>query len=166
LLADAPRTFLPPFARPWLLARRHDYGDAVALVDLETGKIVHELKRVGGKVVDTVPSPDGRRLSVLDARGRVTLWDLTTRTITNTVQTNAAADAPMAFSLDARLLALGGRGGEVLVLDAITGRVDFLEEPRHAADMVSALSFAPDGQRLMVGTERGRLLQFALRARP
>jgi WD40 repeat protein len=65
-------------------------------------------------ITDLALSPDGRTLAIGDAWGRVTLWDLTSRT---RWVLQAARANNFQFSPDGAILAVASHGGEVRLWD-------------------------------------------------
>ena len=118
--------------------------------DLRSGRM--EPRVLGDEQISVAAfSPDGTRLAVGDAMGRVTLWDGGTRTRLGVLDgslSDAGADttgqvAALAFSHDGRTLAVAGPAGSVQLWDVASQRLlgSALSTP---GDPVLALSFGSD----------------------
>ena len=99
-------------------------------------------------VVALALSPDGSRLGVIDGRATTTIWDLESRTRVREIpRGETRGPQALAFSPDGRRLWLAGATQRQI--DIETGE-ELLEVP-----IVSGLPpvYAPDGTRVLVGTE-------------
>ncbi len=114
---------------------------------------------------DTVISPDGRRVAIIEHHGGVVrAWDVASGQEVCRLQARALPVHRAAFSPDGRLLALtSGQGrrvarssekeGAVTVLDVATGRELFTLR-RATPGAAYAVAFSPDGDKLAVGWGR------------
>jgi WD40 repeat protein len=108
--------------------------------------------------------PDGRMIATAGHDRRVRFWVLTTSEETEPGRPEPAATVTpdptqailaLAYSPDGRLLAAGGSGGKVFVLDGETGRtIRELDAP--GAD-VRTLDFSPGGDALAAAGRGGRI---------
>ncbi|MEU6097786.1 DNA-binding protein [Streptomyces sp. NPDC047079] len=136
------------------IALRPDNGSVVTqeglVADLRAGRMAPRV--LGDELISTAAfSPDGTRLAVGDAMGRVTLWDGAPRTRLGVLDgslSDAGADttgpvSALAFSHDGRTLAVGGWAGTVQLWDVPSQRLlgSALPTP---GDKVLALSFGSD----------------------
>ncbi|MEU6665005.1 hypothetical protein [Streptomyces sp. NPDC046727] len=122
------------------------------LADLGTGE---ERPAVTGEdiLVAGAFSPDGSRLAVADAQGRLTLWDPRTRQRLAVLRaTGGGLDRPaLGFSRDGSLFAASGAGGSVQVWETARPRLAPATVP--AGDgPVLAVGFGADGAELHLAT--------------
>ena len=102
-------------------------------------------------------SPDGRYLASASlvnwVRGEVCMWDLETRQVVGRYPGSgfrvSGYSAPICFSPDGRLLALGGDLGRIRIVDWANDRV-LLDIPAHDQEITS-LVYSPDGKLLVSG---------------
>jgi serine/threonine protein kinase/WD40 repeat protein len=94
-------------------------------------------------------SPDSKRLAVGDSGRQITLWDIRTRLPVTYCQGSSRDVYALAFNPEGTLLASGGRGPAHL-WDAASGR---LLLRLRSEGLTTALVFAPDGRRLVVGSK-------------
>ncbi|MEU6557849.1 DNA-binding protein [Streptomyces sp. NPDC046915] len=136
------------------MALRPDNGSMVTqeglVADLRRGRM--EPRVLGDELISVAAfSPDGTRLAVGDAMGRVTLWDGASRTRLGVLDgslSDAGADttgpvSALAFSHDGRTLAVAGQAGPLQLWDVPSQRLlgSALPTP---GDPVLALSFGSD----------------------
>jgi WD40 repeat protein/DNA-binding SARP family transcriptional activator len=105
-------------------------------------------------IAEVALSPDGRTLAIGDNQGRVTLWDLTSRT--RWVLQAARANS-FQFSPDGTILAVASHGGEVRLWEvadrSLVPRWRLLADRADA----SAVAFTPDGRTLATGGQEGKV---------
>ena len=141
----------------------------LTLLELRTGNLRKTLKPVSGTILAVAYSPDGRTLAGAGSHrvsqggfggeGRVTLWDLSTATILQTLNGPTGRAQTVTFSPDSRSVAAGGTGpptpfrsfaststSEVRLFDVATGRMTWTAEG--ASEAATSLAFAPDGKSL------------------
>jgi WD40 repeat protein/DNA-binding SARP family transcriptional activator len=111
-------------------------------------------------ITELALSPDGKTLAIGDDWGRVTLWDLTSRT--RWVLQAAGANS-FQFSPDGTILAVASHGGEVRLWD-VTDR-SLVPRWRLPADRSDALAvaFTPDGRTLATGGQEGTVVLWDMR---
>jgi WD40 repeat protein/beta-lactamase regulating signal transducer with metallopeptidase domain len=116
------------------------------------------LKRELTPVRAVAYSPDGKTLAVADgppdAGGRVTLWDLVTRTLTATLEGHERDVVTVVFSPDGRSLASGSCDGTIRISEIASGTC------RHELAGLSGLTelaFSPDG-RLLASAGEGNIV--------
>jgi WD40 repeat protein/class 3 adenylate cyclase/tRNA A-37 threonylcarbamoyl transferase component Bud32 len=102
-------------------------------------------------------SPDGRTLAISGPKGRVELWDVSTRKkLRELVDPGASADEPalsvVRYSPDGRIIASGAKAtNHVTLWDAATGRVvagPIITHPPGSG--AQSISFSPDSKRIAV----------------
>jgi WD40 repeat protein len=122
----------------------------VDLIDLRRFRLVGTLPAKNGKEVDALAFfPDGRTLATGGTNGRVTLWDVRSRSVVRTL----LFDDPVpwvAVSPDGNLLAVQTKAPDstsssVQVRDLSSGEVLFEQE---LANGQGSMFFSPDGRRL------------------
>ncbi|WP_449351652.1 WD40 repeat domain-containing protein [Streptomyces shaanxiensis] len=105
-------------------------------------------------------SPDGTQLALVGADGSLRIWHLSTGAL-HTLRTRH--DQPIrtvAFAPDGRTLAVATietRGDQVVLLDAVTGRVRRTMKQRTAITL--PLVFSPDGHTLTTTSGDGRMVE-------
>jgi WD40 repeat protein len=118
----------------------------------EGGRLV-----LGGKVEAEATSADGRLIASASGDGREHTvrsweWDGERGSELFQVKSRDRVDA-LALSSDARLLAAGTLDGQVLIMEARTGRERFRLD--HGGPVL-AIAWAPDGQRLVTAGDRSK----------
>ncbi|MFC1794056.1 hypothetical protein ACFL3Q_10775, partial [Planctomycetota bacterium] len=109
-----------------------------------------------GYIISIVASPDGKHLASAAYCGGVKVWDATRLNENQEgrlVYNNNVAHFRASFSHDGRRLALGGRDGEITILDVELLRNEdvvkpLLTIPNAHGDTVSCVSFGPRGKYL------------------
>jgi hypothetical protein len=106
------------------------------------------------------PCGDARTLAIGDNLGRVTLWDLPSRT--RWVLQAARANS-FQFSPDGTILAVASHGGEVRLWEVADRSL--VPRWRLVADRAdgSAVAFTPDGRTLAIGGQEGKVVLWDLR---
>jgi WD40 repeat protein len=95
-------------------------------------------------------SPDGTRIVTTSGDGTARIWRTAERCQIAQLQTGEAAVVD--WSADGRYIATGSRDGVVRVWDATVA--ELVQELPHA-EAVRAIAWSEDGERLLVGGERG-----------
>jgi WD40 repeat protein/DNA-binding SARP family transcriptional activator len=106
-------------------------------------------------------SPDGRTLAIGDYLGRVTLWDLASRT--RWVLQAAGANS-FQFSPDGTILAVASHGGEVRLWEVAARSLVPWRRLRADRTQAAAVAFGPDGRSLATVGDDGNVLLWDTRA--
>ena len=122
----------------------------VRLWDVETGKEKATFAGHAEPVVFVASGPAGKILASVSTDGVFKLWDATAKKEIRTPKDQKAVRCA-AFSPDGKLVAVGGDGGIVMVLDAATG--EERARLRGHKDSVRALAFSPDSRTIISGSQ-------------
>ncbi|MCZ6691413.1 MAG: WD40 repeat domain-containing protein [Planctomycetota bacterium] len=130
---------------------------SIAILDVQTGRIRAELE--AGKGTDAALSdnelgsaaglalsPDGRRLAVVDTRGKARIWELATGKVLLTRKGWYFWTTAFAFSSDARLLAIATDEDKIRIIDCRSG--EEVVELEETGKTNLSLAFSPDGKLL------------------
>ncbi|KGN31259.1 hypothetical protein N798_09360 [Knoellia flava TL1] len=152
----------------------HFFDDApntAELVDLSSGDVVAELPLPGAatcgcQVTTVAMTPDGRTAIVSETTftspedpepkndtGRLRLWDVTTRTLTGTVDLPEPAFS-IALSADSRRAVANGMHGVMsidLAAGRVTGHLTNLDPEKMYGDQIPQIALSPDGRLAAVG---------------
>ena len=114
----------------------------------EDGSVIGQHE--GIQIISIVASPDGKHLASVGYDGGIKIWDAThldEKQEGRTVYTNNITHFRPSFSSDSKRLAVGGRDGEILILDVETGET--LKSIANAhGEKVSCVAFGPNGKYL------------------
>jgi WD40 repeat protein len=138
-----------------LLAAGEGAHEKVALYDVETGTLAHDLSAGMKTIVVLSFSPDGKRLAASDDQGNMRSWDVATGVVeTNDREPNPYPGLffPPVFSPDGRNL-VAGKGDTVFVADAETHRSVRTQALGDLDGDIEGLAFDPLGR--LVVTSRG-----------
>jgi RNA polymerase sigma factor (sigma-70 family) len=128
--------------------------------DAATGKSLSTTNAYVGDIA-VARMPDGKGLVVVDASGRLDVWDTATGRITKTLQTPGRNKHEILFTPSGKHLLLAARNGPNTIWDLSAGKQvgEFAPPPKldPKADEYwwGALGFSPDGRQL-VATKFGR----------
>jgi WD40 repeat protein len=136
-------------------------GEAI-ISELPWGKVRFRLRGHGHLVVALAYSPGGKRLATASLDKTVKLWDIETGKLQATLKGHSGAVNAVAWGRDGRRLASGDSDGTIKLWDATTlketasvkGHRNVAGGP-DSTDGVSALSWNPDGQRLVSASRDG-----------
>ena len=124
--------------------------ETLTVFDWQSKTKVVELGRQDDYPISIIVSPDGKHLASVGYGGSVMVWDATRlnkqqagRIVYNSCISHFRAD----FSPDGKSLAVGGRKGELKILNVASGET-LLEIPNAHGEKVSCVSFAPNGKYL------------------
>jgi WD40 repeat protein len=124
----------------------------------DTISVVAEVASFSTGIESLALEPDASRTLVGAADGSVLLVALDTHVVTR-LGTHGAPVAAVAFGRHGRAVSAGA-DGTVRVTDLATGKLD--DRISLLPDHPTALSVPPDGRRILVGTERGLVLEYEL----
>lgn len=122
-------------------------GSAVVF-DLATGAVRGRFGQQRDTILAADLSPDGKLVAVGGTQKRTVVYRVEDASLVYELRMDDWTSA-IAFSPDGRLCAVADRKGNVLVVEAATGREEHTLSPVNGG--VDALAFAPDSKRLAVG---------------
>ncbi|MCF7763807.1 MAG: AAA family ATPase [Verrucomicrobia bacterium] len=129
----------------------------IKLWDAETGRFLHNLAGTTNGVYHLAYTPDGQQLAAADGEGRIHFWNGQTGQETRVIDRPdswTSGVGGMAFSPDGTRIAVSDFGGtgEVVVLDAATGRP---WKTLHGSikSRLSRPAYSPDGKYVAVAVE-------------
>ncbi|MFI7697897.1 WD40 repeat domain-containing serine/threonine protein kinase [Nonomuraea sp. NPDC049480] len=125
-------------------------GDSTRLWNVADRRLIGALSQSGSIMKSLAFSPDGRTIAGVTHTGSVKLWDVRTRQVKIGLPDSDGFRNVM-FSPDGALLVSGGRGHEIRLSDAGTGRT-----VRTITDTTGqAVAFSPDGRTLAAADSDG-----------
>ncbi len=125
----------------------------VAVWDLSTEEMVHELGGFGDSVGDVSFSPDSKRLATASEDGTVRVWEVAGGEEVFALRGHPDEVWCVDYSPDGRWLVSGGENGHVILWDAATG-VQLATDVQEAA-YGRHVEFLPDGESLAAATSYG-----------
>jgi WD40 repeat protein len=125
-------------------------GGVTRVIDLNTGKTLHELQGPPMHVCGIAFHPKGKLLAVGAPNGTVQLWDLEAKKEVRRLRAHASSVDALAFSPNGRQLASGGQDMAARVWDVDTGTE--VRTLRGHTSNVWCVAFTPDGKRLVTGS--------------
>jgi WD40 repeat protein len=143
----------------WLLMAPYDYWDYFGIFDLCTGNNIFDFPSLPVSYYGYKFSPDNRWVGVVsqkDQRYQFQLWDFASHTLLHAL--DFSEEIPLlslAFSPDARLVALGQADGQIFLVDLSTFQVVATLSGHRGA--VERLAFSPDGRYLASGGQDGTI---------
>ena len=133
-----------------------DAGNLFEWLDLASGQILGQPWRQTGPLIRTEFSPDGSRLAIGDANGRVTVLDVQTGKSLGPVLTHSSNLSWLEWSPDSALLLTAGGGEDVLVWEAKTG-TQRLGALHLAGGDVWIARWSPDGRFIVARNDAQRV---------
>ncbi len=150
-----------PFAPTRSLVSAHHYSLFPRMLRVERGRLSHwpssemvisNFGALGGEVLSTALSPDGRRTVSSSGDGTVRVWNATTgEAETGPFTGHTAGVRSVAFSPDGQRIVSGSFDRTISVRNATTGETEVGPLTGHT-DSVSSVAFSPDGQRIVSGS--------------
>ena len=113
--------------------------------DTTTDRMVGKTIRVGGNILATALSPQGKLLGTCHDYWKASIWDVSSGQMLQELDCGERAYA-VAFSPDAKALATGLRDGTVILWDVATG--ERIGPPLQHRAPLQAVAFSPDGNLL------------------
>lgn len=120
----------------------------VALVNIETDTIVHELAHLG-KITNVAFSLDNRMLACTSDDRTITLWDTATWIIKHTIHDEHVLDLTV-FSPDSNLISAGPLQNSVQLWSTKSGTLE--QTLKGHADYATTVTFSPNGQLVASGS--------------
>ncbi|MGH7172634.1 MAG: sigma-70 family RNA polymerase sigma factor [Gemmataceae bacterium] len=121
------------------------------LWDVDTGKMLRELKNVQSAVIALAFAPDGKTLATSNSDGSLHLWDTTNGDEKHRIECGQGILMVVAFAPDGKLLASGGNDGTIRFRDAVTGKE--VRRITVAKKQIWSIVFSSDGKRLASGIQ-------------
>jgi WD40 repeat protein len=129
-------------------------NQAVKLYDVATGIDLDTLPIQSVSTQDLAFSPDGKSLVIVDSSRGVIVWNLASKSEAKPFSEPAIYPETFAFSLDGRLLAVGGwnegNAAKIVLWDLNSGQ--WLRTFTGHENTVNAVAFSPDGRWLVSGS--------------
>lgn len=119
------------------------WGHKIVLRDLETGKIVAELRedRLAASLIAF--SADGKKLASAGAR-KIHIWDLAARKLLHTIDGHKKAIQSICFSPDGKLLVSGSTDDTLRIWNVETGKME--REIEAEQEGVLSVAYSPSGR--------------------
>jgi WD40 repeat protein/DNA-binding SARP family transcriptional activator len=124
---------------------------AARILDVSTGKVIHQYSLDGSPLYGISFSPDGKSIAVGSAKGAVRLCDSQACWYRPVFSGHTADVMAAEFSPDGKYLATASLDGTARVWDALTGRE--LRRLIGHADGVENVVFSPDGKYLLTASD-------------
>jgi hypothetical protein len=135
--------------------------NSVRVWDAATNQLRREFKleNTPQGYVASAQSPDGQRLATLAADKKLRVWSVSDGKRLQNWQTQADVISQMGFPLeyspDGKYLALGGRGPNLYLFDAQTGKERNVTRVEGGSGFIDVLAFSPNGQLLACHSSNG-----------
>lgn len=139
----------------WLRAIETARGDAVQLLNLDSGKIIGTPYILTGPVTRSQFSPDAKRLALVDPNGPVTILDVGSGKVSISGIEHTRNLSSVEWSPDGRRLLTAGTDGQVLVWDAESGK-QLLAPLRLPVGSVNSPHWRPEAGSSMAGVTSSR----------
>ncbi|KAL4721787.1 hypothetical protein ACLX1H_011281 [Fusarium chlamydosporum] len=132
---------------------------AVKIWDMESFSCLHTLQSCDGACVSVAFSPCGKRLASVSDYGTIIIWDAAIVSSLPMLKIYSPFANVIAFSVDSKLLAVGGTDCPTRLLDAETGAV---LQVLAVESWATSLAFTSDGQHLISGSADGSVKIWAV----
>jgi WD40 repeat protein len=130
----------------------------LGIVDLASGKQISKIF-TSHEITAAAFSPDARLIATGASNGQISVWDNSTMSLfVPSHPGHSSAVRRIAFSPDSLLLASGSDDATVRVW--LTNDGSPVGEPIVADSAVVGVAFSPDGQRLIITSQKGSLYVF------
>lgn len=137
----------------WLVSGSWDHS--VVVWDAASGALVRKLTGHGDCVEAVAVSDDDKRVASVSWDGQLRLWELGTGKLIATRGGMEGIGVALAFSPGGRRLAVGGKGGAVLILDGLSGEELMSLSSGDPPARPFGLTWSGRGDRLWALSERG-----------
>jgi WD40 repeat protein len=129
-----------------------NWDSTVRILDIETGTVVKELSGLGGGSSSCAFSHDGLLFAAVSTGKQVVIWDVATGSVARRL---GMAEVPyrLEFSRDGKWLAVGDRGGAIVIWNATS--LDSIATIATGGGTVLGLDFSVDGWLLASASDDG-----------
>lgn len=134
------------------------YDKTIKVWDAPSGRLLLTIDSYINNVTDLEWSPNGQRLASSHGNGMVTVWDAESgHELLALSEQDVSAVRSVSWSPEGARIASAGQDGMVRLWDAESGQQ--LQSLDQLGAPVSCLAWAPDGERLAIGSEREGIIR-------
>ncbi|MGH1362675.1 MAG: PQQ-binding-like beta-propeller repeat protein [Calditrichia bacterium] len=131
----------------------------IRIFDLASGKIAKQFQGHTGPVLALQFTADGKKLISSSRDGNVFIWNMLTAIKESSLPQQNGSVPTLALSPDNRLLAIAANSGQMLIWDI---EENMIQSTLSSNSNVTDLVFLPNGENLLVGTEKGELQKWSV----
>ncbi|MBR4685041.1 MAG: PD40 domain-containing protein [Candidatus Methanomethylophilaceae archaeon] len=125
-------------------------GNAVIVLDSQTGEILHILTGHSHPINSVAFSPDGKRIVSASDDWTVKIWDSRTGSLLHSWEGHQKVVESVSFSPDGRYVASASNDGAIMLWDVKTG--ERVRAFTGHTSGVTDVAFSPDGKRIVSGS--------------